>query len=79
MNMRDVDVAKVAEYAAEDADVTWQVAEAIRPDIETRGVSKVCYEVECPLIPVLVDMEYRRRPTGHRCIGDLFGQVNRRN
>jgi DNA polymerase-1 len=58
LNMRDIDVAKVAEYAAEDADVTWQVAEAIRPDIETRGVSKVCYEIECPLIPVLVDMEY---------------------
>ena len=58
MNMRDVEVEKLAEYAAEDADVTWQVAEAIRPDIETRGVSKVCYEIECPLVPVLVDMEY---------------------
>ena len=58
-SMRDVDVAKVAEYACEDADVTLQVAAAIRPDIETRGVSQVCYEVECPLIPVLVDMEYQ--------------------
>ncbi len=58
-NMRDVDVATVAEYAAEDADVTWQVAAAIRPDIEARGVGQVCYEVECPLIPVLVDMEYQ--------------------
>jgi DNA polymerase-1 len=58
LNMRDVDIAKVAEYAAEDADVTWQLAAAIRPDIEARGVAQVCYEVECPLIPVLVDMEY---------------------
>ena len=58
LNMRDVEVAKLAEYSAEDADVTWQVAEAIRPDIEARGVSQVCYQVECPLIPVLVDMEY---------------------
>ncbi len=57
--MRDVDDRKVAEYACEDADVTLQVANAIRPDIETRGVSQVCYEVECPLIPVLVDMEYQ--------------------
>jgi DNA polymerase-1 len=57
-NMRDVDIAKVAEYACEDADVTLQVAAALRPDIEQRGVSKVCYEVECPLIPVLVEMEY---------------------
>jgi DNA polymerase-1 len=58
-SMRDVDVERVSEYACEDADVTLQVAGAIRPDIETRGVSKVCYEVECPLIPVLVDMEYQ--------------------
>lgn len=57
-NMRDVAVEKVAEYASEDADVTLQVANVLRPDIEQRGVSQVCYEVECPLIPVLVDMEY---------------------
>jgi DNA polymerase-1 len=58
-SMRDVDVERLAEYAAEDADVTLQVAEAIRGDIDARGVSQVCYEVECPLIPVLVDMEYQ--------------------
>ncbi len=57
-NMRDVEIETVAEYACEDADVTLQVAAVLRPDIEQRGVSQVCYEVECPLIPVLVDMEY---------------------
>lgn len=57
-NMRDVPLEIVAEYACEDADVTLQVADAIIPDIEARGVSQVCYDVECPLIPVLVDMEY---------------------
>ena len=58
-SMREVDVERVAEYACEDADVTLQVADVIRPDIENRGVSKVCYEVECPLIEVLVDMEHQ--------------------
>ena len=57
-NMRDIPVPIVAEYAAEDADITLQVANTLRPDIEKRGVSQVCYEIECPLIPVLVDMEY---------------------
>ncbi len=57
-NMRDVAVETVAQYAAEDADVTWQIAQVLRPDIEAQGVSQVCYEVECPLVPVLVDMEY---------------------
>ena len=57
-NMRDVPLEIVSEYACEDADVTLQVADAIIPEIEARGVAGVCYDVECPLIPVLVDMEY---------------------
>jgi DNA polymerase I len=57
-NMRDVPLADVAQYACEDADVTWQVAARLRPDIESQGVAQVCYEVECPLVPVLIDMEY---------------------
>ena len=56
--LSDVTVDRVAEYACEDADVTLQVADVIRPDIEKRGVSQVCHEVECPLVPVLVDMEH---------------------
>jgi DNA polymerase-1 len=57
-NMRDVPIEQVAEYACEDADVTLRLCHVLRPEIESRGVARVCYEVECPLIPVLVDMEY---------------------
>ena len=57
-NMRDVPLEQLAEYACEDADVTFQVAGLLRREIEERGVNQVCYEVECPLIPVLVDMEF---------------------
>ncbi|MEZ6092467.1 MAG: DNA polymerase I [Pirellulaceae bacterium] len=57
-NMRDVPLEPLAEYACEDADITLQMNTVIRDDIENRGVSQVCYEVECPLIPVLVDMEH---------------------
>ena len=58
-NMRDVPIEIVAEYACEDADITLQVAEALQPEVEARGVAEVCYQVECPLIPVLVEMEYQ--------------------
>lgn len=56
--VQDVPLEQLAEYACEDADITLQVATAIRKDIEERGVGQVCYDVECPLIPVLVDMEH---------------------
>ncbi len=57
-SMRDVPLAQVAEYACEDADIALQVSRVIREDIEQRGVAQVVYEVECPLTPVLVDMEH---------------------
>ena len=56
-SMSDVPLEQLAEYACEDADVTLQIANLIRPEIDAQGTSQVCNEVECPLIPVLVDME----------------------
>lgn len=75
LNMRDVPIAKVAEYAAEDADITLQVANAIRPDIEKQGVSSVCYDVECPLIPVLVDMEHEGIRLDTDALKDFSGRL----
>lgn len=57
-SMTEVPFEQLVEYACEDADVTWQIAAAMRPELESRGVTQVCYEVECPLVPVLVEMEY---------------------
>ena len=56
--MSEVPVERLAEYACEDADVTLQIANLIRPEIDAQGTSQVCNDVECPLIPVLVDMEH---------------------
>ena len=57
ITMADVDVEKLKEYAAEDADVTWQLAEIFRPQLEPKGQSDVFYDIESPLLPVLVRME----------------------
>lgn len=52
------DAQKVADYAAEDADVTWQLAAKLRPQIATTGHTRVFEEIECPLLPVLTRMEH---------------------
>ena len=57
-SMDEVPLEQLVDYACEDADVTLQIANAMRPELEARGVTQVCYEVECPLVPVLVEMEY---------------------
>lgn len=57
-NMRDAPIEAVKEYAAEDADVTLQLKQVFSPMLDKQEVRKVFEEVENPLVPVLVDMEY---------------------
>lgn len=58
MNMRDVAIEKITEYAAEDADITLQLKQVLAPLIKSREVERVFQEVENPLAKVLMDMEY---------------------
>jgi len=56
-SMRDADIEAVKEYSAEDADITWQLAETFAPLLEQDEVMKLFNEVEMPLVHVLADME----------------------
>ncbi|QIF03364.1 DNA polymerase I [Roseimicrobium sp. ORNL1] len=57
-SMAEVPLEPLAEYAAEDADVTLQLATILRPELEKQGQHKVFYDIEAPLLPVLVRMEH---------------------
>ncbi|HLK28294.1 MAG TPA: DNA polymerase I [Puia sp.] len=57
-NMRDVELEKIKEYAAEDADITLQLKKVFTPLLKTKEVEKVFAEVENPLVRVLTDMEF---------------------
>lgn len=57
-NMKDVPLGDVKEYAAEDADVTLQLKHALDPLLDKSEVRPIFAEVENPLVPVLLDMEY---------------------
>ena len=53
----EVDSNKLAEYAAEDADITFQISEKLRPLLKEKGQEKVFYDIESPLIAILVAIE----------------------
>jgi len=57
-NMRDVQLDKITDYAAEDADITLQLKHIFLPQLRTKEVEKVFYQVENPLVKVLTDMEF---------------------
>ncbi len=56
-SMAEVPLGRVAEYAAEDADVTLRLFHVFRNLLTERGIEKVFYDIEMPLLPVLVSME----------------------
>ena len=55
-SMRDVPVADVAEYAAEDADITLQLYNVLKKEmVDEKG--KLFFDIEMPLVKVLARME----------------------
>jgi DNA polymerase-1 len=55
--MRDVPVEQVVDYAAEDADVTLQLANIFRPMLSELNAQELAEKIENPLIYVLADIE----------------------
>ncbi len=47
----------MADYAAEDADITLQLANVLQPQLAEAGQDKLMREIEFPLMPVLADVE----------------------
>lgn len=54
----DAEVEKLSDYAAEDADITFQLYEILSKIIKKDNLEKVAFDVDFPLIPVLEAMEY---------------------
>jgi DNA polymerase I len=78
---KDLDIAAIplatlAEYAAEDADVTWQIADKLRPLLD--GQEHVFRDIECPLLPVLVRMEMEGIAVDPAALVEIGGQLQQR-
>lgn len=58
LSMRDIDVDKVKDYAAEDADITYQLKDIFDKELEQEGLKDIFHNIEMPLINVLKEMEY---------------------
>ena len=76
-NMRDVEVEKVKEYAGEDADITLQLKNIFEPQLKSKGVEKVFYEVENPLVKVLTDMEFEGVKVDTAFLNDYSKELER--
>ncbi|WP_373813617.1 DNA polymerase I [Porphyromonas loveana] len=56
-SIRDVPLQQLADYAMEDADITWQLYERLSPLLDEAGMTDLFCRIEMPLVPVLASME----------------------
>ena len=57
-SMFDVDTQTIKEYAAEDADVTYQLKQILESELKENNLYDYAQSIEMPLINVLADMEF---------------------
>jgi len=59
LSMREVPLEKLAEYGAEDADVTLRLKDAMEGELRREGLMSVAAELDFPLVEVLARIERR--------------------
>ena len=74
-NMRDVEIEKIKEYAAEDADITLQLKAIFEPKLKQVESEKLINEIEHPLIYVLADMEFEGVKIDHDTLREFSKQL----
>ncbi|MBO0664184.1 DNA polymerase I [Jiella sp. MQZ9-1] len=68
------EIAKVTEYAAEDADVTLRLWRVLKPRLTAEGLAAVYERLERPLVPVLARMEHHGIMVDRQILSRLSGR-----
>jgi len=73
--MRDAPIEMVADYAAEQCDLSLQLRAALEPLLKEKAQERVFYEIESPLIPVLMEMEFEGIKVDAAALADFGAQL----
>jgi len=68
--IRSIEISKLCNYAAEDADVTFRLKQILEKELKAYNLENLFYEIEMPLLKVLATMEH----TGVRLDVDALRQ-----
>ena len=74
ISMAEVPINQAADYAAADADLTWQLRPRFEQELENTNSMRPMMEVEMPLLPVLVRMQ----ESGVSIDADLLTQMSQK-
>ncbi|MFO7844499.1 MAG: DNA polymerase I, partial [Bacteroidales bacterium] len=76
-SMRNVPLEKLKDYAAEDADLTFQLKELFEKELEKTGLSNLSETIEMPLIPILAEMESAGIKINTNALNDFAKDLNK--
>lgn len=74
--LRSVDLEKLKNYAAEDADITLQLHELLYAKLKEAGLDSLYFNMEEPLIKVLVEIEYNGIRLDRKMLKNYGRQLN---
>jgi DNA polymerase-1 len=69
--------ARLAEYGTEHADVSLQLCAALEPLLKEKAQERVFYEIESPLVPALMEMEYEGIKVDAPTLADFAAQLGK--
>ncbi len=78
LTMDLVNIERVTEYAAEDADITLQLKHALWPQVEQISLQKLYCEIEEPMIEVLADIEMAGVRIDTAALAEYAVELNRK-
>ncbi len=78
LTMDLVNIERVTEYAAEDADITLQLKHALWPQVEQIGLQKLYCKIEEPMIEVLADIEMAGVRIDTAALAEYAVELNRK-
>ena len=78
INMTLIPASDLAEYAAEDADVTLQIADKLRPLLDDCEQLSVYQDIEAPLLPILTAIENEGIAMDVRALKDIGDTLAKR-
>tara|TARA_B100001287_G_scaffold70393_1_gene58051 strand:- start:57967 stop:60705 length:2739 start_codon:yes stop_codon:yes gene_type:complete len=74
--MKEVDIEVLKNYAAEDADITFQLFKIFKPKIEKNNLGSLFKNIEMPLVKVLHNMENEGISLDEKSLKELSTELN---
>ncbi|MBM3837318.1 MAG: DNA polymerase I [Verrucomicrobia bacterium] len=77
LSLSHVPLDQLTDYATEGADIAWQLRAVLAPLLREKGQERVFYEIESPLLPVLVAMECEGVRLDAAVLGEFADQLSK--